>query len=197
MLLRRAQVHGLAELTTVAEGSPRPAQPPWWGPSLPFAFHSDFSYVAGPVAAFYVTGIRRAMSVFMRHGRKGRQHAQKRDGTNKVVVAAYTEHAARTRSHRRRSPSTVQPSTGSGHRGSGSGPSLTTVPATLETYAHGGNNFTEPTAAIHTCSQCSHTHLLQHQLKSTPRGPSPPLAPLFPLHLPCCCTGGRAWSEPG
>lgn len=86
MLLRRAQVHGLAELTTVAEGSPRPAQPPWWGPSLPFAFHSDFSYVAGPVAAFYVTGIRRAMSVFMRHGRKGRQHAQKRDGTNKVVV---------------------------------------------------------------------------------------------------------------
>ena len=63
------------------------------------------------------------MSVFMRHGRKGRQHAQKRDGTNKVVVAAYTEHAARTRSHRRRSPSTVQPSTGSGHRGPAAGPS--------------------------------------------------------------------------
>lgn len=42
MLLRRAQVHGLAELNTVAEGSPRPAQPPWWGPSLPFAFHSTF-----------------------------------------------------------------------------------------------------------------------------------------------------------
>ena len=130
MLLRRAQVHGLAELNTVAEGSPRPAQPPWWGPSLPFAFHSDFSYVAGPVAAFYVTGIRRAMSVFMRHGRKGRQHAQKRDGSNKVVVAAYTEpHAARTpRGRRPRAPGTG---------GSGSGPSLTTVPATLETYAHG------------------------------------------------------------
>ena len=75
------------------------------GAEFAFCFSFDFSYVAGPVAAFYVTGIRRAMSVFMRHGRKGRQHAQKRDGTNKVVVAAYTEHAARTRSHRRRSPS--------------------------------------------------------------------------------------------
>jgi len=36
MLLRRAQVHGLAELTMVAE-EPGPAQPPpRWGPSLPF-----------------------------------------------------------------------------------------------------------------------------------------------------------------
>ena len=36
MLLRRAQVHGLAELTTVAE-EPRPGPAsPRWGPSLPF-----------------------------------------------------------------------------------------------------------------------------------------------------------------
>ena len=31
-----------------------------------------------------------------------------------------------------------------------------------------GNNYTEPKAAIHTCSQCSHNHFLQLQLKSTP-----------------------------
>ena len=31
-----------------------------------------------------------------------------------------------------------------------------------------GNNFTEHKTAIHTCSQCSHTHFLQLQLKSTP-----------------------------
>ena len=31
-----------------------------------------------------------------------------------------------------------------------------------------GNNFTGPTAAIHTCSQCSHNHFLQLQHKSTP-----------------------------
>jgi hypothetical protein len=31
-----------------------------------------------------------------------------------------------------------------------------------------GNTFTDPKTAIHTCSQCSHNHFLQHQLKSTP-----------------------------
>jgi hypothetical protein len=31
-----------------------------------------------------------------------------------------------------------------------------------------GNNFTDHKTAIHTCSQCSHNHFLQLQLKTTP-----------------------------
>ena len=57
-----------------------------------------------------------------------------------------------------------------------------------------GNNYTEHTAEIHTCSQRSHrTSTETTEIQS---GPSPHLATLFSLHLPNCCSKGRAWSGP-